>query len=148
MNVRAIKDDAVAAMALGDVRAALGFYRRIAAAEPHDPRWIMKVGESHRALGETASAVAAFRDAALAYKREGFDLKAVAACRVLLQLAPGDPEAKGLIDTLAPRTSLTPRGSFKPPLSSPPTKPPTAPVPTEITPRRRGPRAARAFVRR
>ena len=108
IDVRALKDDAVAAMALGDVRAALGFYQRIAVAEPHDPRWIMKVGESHRTLGETADAVAAFRDAALAYKREGFDLKAVAACRVLLQLAPGDPDAKGLIDTLSPRTSLTP----------------------------------------
>ncbi len=113
-DVRALKDAAIEALARGDARGALDLHARIAALEPHDPRWLMKVGEGHRTLGDTAAAVGAFRDAALAYSREGFDLKAVAACRVLQQLAPDDPEARRLIERFAPRPSLRPNTRAKP----------------------------------
>jgi len=99
------RDEAAAAAARGDKVRALTLYEHLATAEPNEPRWLLKIAELHRAVGHLPEAVEAYRGAAEALAKTGFELKAVAACKVALELRPDDVASKRLLETLLPTTS-------------------------------------------
>lgn len=83
---RHLKDKATAAVAKGKWKKALEVYSEIERIEPLDGMWPRKIGEMWRRLSRDQEAVAAFDRAASLYSKQGFLLKAIAVCQLILEL--------------------------------------------------------------
>ena len=92
------KEEAQAALAKGDLKKALEYYRNHCAEEPEDLRSCVKVGELLERLGRKKEAIQAYRDAAEAYAKDGFLLQAISLNKMVLRI---DPKAKEINDRLA-----------------------------------------------
>lgn len=103
VDVRALKDQAADLAARGLHRQAIQLYEQIALIEPDEPRWLLKIAESYRSMGDVRHAVRTYREASVAFARAGQTLKAIAACRVAIQLRPNDPETELLLQRLQAR---------------------------------------------
>lgn len=68
-------------------------YRKLAAAEKNDPRWLLKIGDLHQKKGDPASAIATYEEVARFYGAQGFHLKAVAVYNTLRDLLLRQPPA-------------------------------------------------------
>lgn len=68
-------------------------YRKLAAAEKNDPRWLLKIGDLHQKKGDPASAIATYEEVARFYGAQGFHLKAVAVYNTLRDLLSRQPPA-------------------------------------------------------
>ena len=69
--------------------------------EPQNPRWPHKLGEMHHKLGSSGEAIAAYVQAGSAYARQGFLLKAIAMCRLILGLDAEHAQAQQLLAQLS-----------------------------------------------
>jgi CRP-like cAMP-binding protein len=121
-DLRKLKDQAAMLVERSKHAAAVGLYRKLAAAEPRDARWPQKMGELQRKLGETAAAVESFAEAARRFAEAGFLVKAIALCRVILEL---NPEHTATQEMLARLSGSGPRPA--PPRRAPATAPTTPP---------------------
>ncbi len=65
-----------------------------------NPRWLHKLGEAHRRAGDTAEAVEAFGAAAERNAEQGHLLKAIAQCKMVLDLDPGHTHIQGMLASL------------------------------------------------
>lgn len=97
-KVRKLKDQAVRHVAHGNFQRALDALQQVLAIEPRDLQSRQKCGDLHRKLGRSDLALEAYQAVAGAYAAEGLLLKAIAVCRVILQI---DPEHKETQETLA-----------------------------------------------
>jgi cAMP-dependent protein kinase regulator len=93
-EARRIKDEAAAFVAKGRWRKALDAYRILERLEPGDGTWPQRAGEMHRRLGEAAAGADALTRAADLYSRQGFLLKAIAVCKMILELDPRRTEVE------------------------------------------------------
>lgn len=72
---------------------AIDEYRKLAAAERNDPRWLLKIGDLQQKKGDPAGAIATYEEVARFYGAQGFHLKAVAVYNTLRDLLLRQPPA-------------------------------------------------------
>ena len=92
-DLRKLKNEALEAAAKGNWRKAAWCYANLEKDEPTDPSWALKLGESLRRLGNHAEAIKALGRAVNAYAKGGIWLKAVAVCKIILSMDPGQARA-------------------------------------------------------
>ena len=66
-------------------------YRKLAAAEKNDPRWLLKIGDTQQKKGDFPSAIASYEEVARFYSAQGFHLKAVAVYNTVRDLLTRQP---------------------------------------------------------
>lgn len=84
----AARDKAEALFAKGMYREALGAYGEIRSCGLKDPRIALRMGDIHRKLGDLGGAVDCYKEAAEGFARLGFTLKAVAVCKMIMNMDP------------------------------------------------------------
>jgi CRP-like cAMP-binding protein len=115
VDLRNLKDQAARAAGTSDYAKAAELYLQIADAEPKDPDWRLRAGDALRRKGDSAGAAEQLQLAASAYARAGFLLKAIAACKAVLQLEPDHTATqKLLIELYAQRDKQQPAGAPAP----------------------------------
>jgi cAMP-dependent protein kinase regulator len=75
-------------IAQGDLEGALAAYQDRAKAAPNEPAWRQKAAELLQKLGRTTEALAEYEAAAELWAKTGAMLRAMALCKVILQLDP------------------------------------------------------------
>jgi CRP-like cAMP-binding protein len=87
-DLRQLKDHALRLLEKGKLDEVLAIYGQLTEAEPREPRWPQKAAELWRKLGQSERAIACFAEAARRLAEEGFLVKAIALCKVILGLNP------------------------------------------------------------
>jgi CRP-like cAMP-binding protein len=87
-EVRKLKDKAANFIAKEKFKKAIKVYESILKLEPNEVTIMLKVGELLRRLGRNADAVAAYSQAAEYYAKDGMLLRAIAVCKVILDIDP------------------------------------------------------------
>ncbi|MBN1210743.1 MAG: cyclic nucleotide-binding domain-containing protein [Myxococcaceae bacterium] len=106
--LRRAKDRGAELLAEGNLEAALVAFREVASAAPNEPTWRQKVAEILQKLGRTQEAIAEYEAAAAAWARTGWLLRALALCKIILQLDPKHTRTQALLANLHAREQ--PRG--------------------------------------
>ncbi len=91
----------------GKYKKALALYVELQDREPKEPRWSRRVGDIHRRLGDTTEAVASYSLAAEVYMSAGFLIKAMAVCKLILQIDPLHKRTRERMATISSQTSRT-----------------------------------------
>lgn len=99
-GISAVRDKAEALFAKGMYREALGAYGEIRSCGLKDPRIPLRMGDIHRKLGDLAGAVDCYKDAAEGFARLGFTLKAVAVCKMIMNLDPSREDVQQRLSEL------------------------------------------------
>jgi CRP-like cAMP-binding protein len=142
-QIRKLREQADKARQSGNTRRALELYHDLCKAEPTEPRWPQQCGELHRKLGQLEESLEHFVAAAQIYKEQGFDVKAVAMCKVVLGLDPLNTLGLNLLEeiTSTPKQGLggaSPQSLSRLQAAPPPqvgSSPPTGPsTPSEPRP--------------
>ena len=110
-KTRKWKDQAAAAMRKGKYDKALTLYRKVVEQDPEDFSCHNNIGYLLRRMKKNAEAVKVFEDLAEAYAERGFLLKAIATCKVVLDI---DPEHKKIQTQLADLYAARSGGAPKP----------------------------------
>lgn len=100
MDVRALKDEAAELFRKGRFSKAAEKYAALAKAEPKDPQHLIKLGDSHRRDGRKEPAIEAYRKAVDDYARSGIVIKAIAACKLILEIDANQRDAQEALATL------------------------------------------------
>jgi cAMP-dependent protein kinase regulator len=121
-DLRKLQNDAVAAISAGDLASAIGCYVALEKAAPGEGTWSLRLGECLRKLGREAEAVGALTRALTAYARRGMRNKAVAVCKLILEIDPRNPRMPSVLAWLTDprRAEATPEPEPAPP---PPSEP-------------------------
>lgn len=91
---RTIKDEVALARDKGKLRQALKGYLELEQIEPDDGEWSRRAAEMYRRLNEDHMAITALERAVDKYVRAGFLVKAIAACKMILQIDPSHSEIR------------------------------------------------------
>ncbi len=162
VDPRKLKDEAAEAVSKGKWRAALERYLALERLEPRDGSWPQRAGEMSRRLGRGDDAITLLDRAADVFAHGGFLLKAIAVCKIILEidnehtqtqaklaqfyaargLVPPAPRTPGLVPTAMPAASARPAkvitGSV-PAIPQPAKAAPAAPPAKAVPPARRAP---------
>jgi CRP-like cAMP-binding protein len=87
-NIRALKDRAVELMGKRRFDKAAQAYAQLCELDPKDAVLKHRLGDALRAAGKPQAAVTAYRHAADGYGADGLLLKAIAVCKVILEIDP------------------------------------------------------------
>jgi cAMP-dependent protein kinase regulator len=133
-TLREHKDRAAQLFASGRLEEALAEYQYVVRAAPEDLASRQKVAELLQRLGRKKEAVDTYESVAIAWARQGWLLRAIALCKVILQFEPGHGRTQRMLAELyARRMAPTPRLTPAPvPVAS---APPPEPVAPESLPR-------------
>lgn len=85
-KIRKLKDEAAKFLAKGRVDKALEVYAKVLEADPRDLQARLKCGDLYRRLGKDAEAIQSYHQVAEAYAQEGLLLKAIAVCKLILEI--------------------------------------------------------------
>ncbi|MBK8013962.1 MAG: cyclic nucleotide-binding domain-containing protein [Deltaproteobacteria bacterium] len=123
------KDRASKAYAEGRLNEAIEIYREIIADEPNEIGAQLKIGDIERRCGRRKEAVAAYRTVAVAYATDGFLLKAIAICKMILQIDDRHNDTQNMLAELyaARRTPTAALPGFDREALVPPSKTPSSP---------------------
>jgi CRP-like cAMP-binding protein len=102
-KTRKLKEEAARLIARGKLEDACDCYEQIVKAEPRDLTARQKVAELYGRLGRTAEAVRAYQSVAGSYAADGLLLKAIAVCKMILQLDPSHTETQSVLASLTTR---------------------------------------------
>lgn len=86
MNPRELKDIATDHFRKGRFAKAADAYLALSKAEPQEPQHFIKLGDSYRRDGRKEQAVEAYRGAVNLYANRGVVIKAIAACKLILEI--------------------------------------------------------------
>jgi pilus assembly protein FimV len=86
---------------------ALAEYQKLLKLDPKDAKLRLEVGDAHRRWGQTQEACETYQRVAMQYMAEGFDARAVAVFKQILNLAPDRFEAYEPLAELYERMGLT-----------------------------------------
>ncbi|MFH2010619.1 MAG: cyclic nucleotide-binding domain-containing protein [bacterium] len=87
-KIRKLRDKAEKLRQGGNVKKAIEIYHELCSRDPEEPRWPHLAGEAHKRLGQIDDAVKYFTKAAALYGKNGWHVKCVALCKVLLAMDP------------------------------------------------------------
>jgi cAMP-dependent protein kinase regulator len=112
-TLREHKDNAAQLFASGRLEEALAEYQQVVRAAPEDLASRQKVAELLQRLGRKKEAVDTYESVAIAWARQGWLLRAIALCKVILQFEPSHGRTQQMLvelyaRRLAPRPRLTP----------------------------------------
>jgi CRP-like cAMP-binding protein len=132
VDARKLKDDAAAFVAKGKWRKALEPYLALEKLEPKDGAWPQRAGDMHRRLGDVPAAVAALTRAADTFSAQGFLLKAVAVCKMILEVDPTQHAVEARLASLHAARGFKPQGprraQFMGAVAEPEAEPASAPL--------------------
>jgi len=94
METRQLKDDASSAFRKGKFGRAAELYAQLTVLEPRDNQHLIKMGDAHRRDGNRVAAVDAYRKAVDGYATDGVVIKAIAACKLILEIEPEHRDAQ------------------------------------------------------
>lgn len=139
-TLREHKDTAAQLFAEGRLEEALAEYQHVAKSAPEDLASRQKVAELLQRLGRKKEAVDTYETVAIAWARQGWLLRAIALCKVILQFDPGHGRTQQMLAELysrrlAPRPRLTPAPVVAPPVAAPAHARSVEPVAPESPPR-------------
>lgn len=92
-DARQLRSEASEAAASGKYKRALSAYLELEQLEPRDAQWSKRAAETYRRLGKEREAIAAYTRAADRYAQGGFLVQAIAVCKLIVQIDPGNDEA-------------------------------------------------------
>lgn len=102
-ELRRAKDEGTELLLRGRLEEALAAFKEVVKAAPHEPLHRQKVAEILQRLGRTQEAIAEFEAAAEGWARTGWQLRAMALCKVILQLDPRHTRTQALLASLHSR---------------------------------------------
>jgi CRP-like cAMP-binding protein len=97
---RIIKDEVAAARDKGKIKQALKGYLELEQIEPEDGEWSRRAAEMYRRLNQDNLAIQALERSVDKYVRAGFLVKAIAACKMILQIDPSHSEIRERLTAL------------------------------------------------
>lgn len=106
VDLRKLKDDAAKAVRGGDPARALPLYLALEKHEPREGSWSQRVAETCRRLGRTQDEIAALGRAVDRHVASGFLLRAIAACRQILERDPGHRDTQQRLAALCAERGL------------------------------------------
>ena len=112
-DLRKLKDRAAELAAKGKVEKAAEILREVLEAEPRDVSSRQKLGDLLRRAGQIHDAMAAYREAADRFARDGLLVKAIALSKTILELDPGHLETQASLADLYARRAGPPSGGTK-----------------------------------
>jgi len=112
-DLRKLKDRAAELAAKGKVEKAAEILREVLEAEPRDVSSRQKLGDLLRRAGQIHDAMAAYREAADRFARDGLLVKAIALSKTILEIDPGHLETQASLADLYARRAGPPSGSTK-----------------------------------
>lgn len=92
-DVRTLREEAAEATASGKYKRALAAYLELERLEPRDAQWSKRAAETYRRLGKDKDAIGAYTRSADRYAQSGFLVQAIAVCKLILQIEPGNDDA-------------------------------------------------------
>ncbi len=107
-------------------------YQLLFKEEPSNPRWPQKAGEEYRTIGQKDKAIATFQAAAKLYAHQGFTLKAMTLCKLVLDLDKNNQAAQQMLAGFSAVTASAPPPPAPPPQPAPPPGPPELFEPPEL----------------
>jgi CRP-like cAMP-binding protein len=123
-DLRGLKDRAAELAAKGKVEKAAEILREVLDAEPRDVSSRQKLGDLLRRAGRVEDAVAAYREVADRYARDGLLIKAIALSKTILEIDPGHLATQAtLADLYARRDGPAPGGAPPAAVRGPPPAP-------------------------
>lgn len=96
-TLRERKDKAAHLFASGALEAALAEYQALTREAPDDLASAQKVGDLLQRLGRKREAISAYESVAAGWARQGWLLRAIALCKVILQLEPGHGKTQRML---------------------------------------------------
>jgi cAMP-dependent protein kinase regulator len=117
--VRQRKDKAAELLASGEVEAALSEYQKAVEEVPEDLTSRRKVAELFQCLGRRKEALLTYETLADAWARRGWLLRAVALCKIILQIEPRHERTQRLLAELYSRRPNPPPLPAPAPVSAP-----------------------------
>jgi len=115
---RKLKDEAQEAVTKGKWKKALEAYLALEKLEPKDGTWPQRAGEMNRRLNKKEDAVAALSRAAEVFSANGFLLKAIAVCKLVLDVDAGHTETQSRLAALHAQRNVGPGLVTAPPGSA------------------------------
>src|SRR5512140_2187904 len=101
--LREAKDRGAEMLAAGHLEAALAAFREVVKAAPQERACRQKVAEILQRMGKKSEAIAEYQATAEAWARAGWQLRAIALCKVILQLEPGHTRTQAFLADLHAR---------------------------------------------
>jgi len=128
-KLRKLKDEAAQLFQKGKLEKALDVYKEVLAADPNDLTAQLKCGDLLRKLSRNDEAIAAYTKVAETYANDGLLLKAIAGCKLILEIDAQHTATQAMLaDLYAKKTG---RSAQAMPASLPVTPPP-APKPPPL----------------
>lgn len=118
-----VKDKAEGLFSAGKFTEALATYDKIAEYGERDPRVYLRMGDIARKIGDDAVAIERYKAAAESFIKLGFVIKAIAVCKVILNI---DPSRQEIHERLAQLHGARP-GAAAPKMEQATPEPPSAP---------------------
>jgi EAL domain-containing protein (putative c-di-GMP-specific phosphodiesterase class I)/CRP-like cAMP-binding protein len=123
---RKLQDDAARAAADGDWVTAARLYALLEKGTPHEGAWPLRLAESQRKLGQNGEAEAALTRALKVFVRQHKRNKAVAVCRLMLEINPRNPQVAPVLEWLDRQHDEEPEPAAEPAAAPAPAEPPRA----------------------
>ncbi|HYH99685.1 cyclic nucleotide-binding domain-containing protein [Hyalangium sp.] len=128
--IREAKDRGAELLAKGKLEEALSAFQELVKLAPQEPAHRQKVAEVLQRMGRKPEAIAEYTAAAEAWARTGWLMRAIALCKLILQLDTGHSRTQALLaDFYARRANTRPSGDEAPPAAALSTRPTLAPSP-------------------
>jgi CRP-like cAMP-binding protein len=102
-DLREAKDRGAQMLAKGNLEEALAAFRMVLKAAPQELAYRQKVAEVLLRMGRKPEAIAEYQATAESWARTGWLLRAIALCKVILQLEPGHTRTQALLADLYAR---------------------------------------------
>lgn len=120
LEIQTLRDQAWGHTEQGRPARAVSCLERLEQLDPDNAEWSRRLADCHRRNGAPAAEVAALGRAAGKYARAGFELKAIAMCKLVLARRPDDREMLQELARLHGKTSAAPPARATPaPVSVP-----------------------------
>jgi CRP-like cAMP-binding protein len=113
-EARELKDEAARHFARGRFHEAAAIYAELCAGEPNELQLRVRLGDALVKVGDKDAAVAAYRVAAESYAREGFLPRAIAVCKLILEVEPDHRATQVALAQLYARRASRPSSALKP----------------------------------
>ncbi|MBI5971073.1 MAG: cyclic nucleotide-binding domain-containing protein [Deltaproteobacteria bacterium] len=102
-TVSAAKNSAEDFFSKGKFQEAFSAYEKIKPYGEKDPRIFMRLGDIARKTGDDAAAIGYYKDTVRAYIKQGFAIKAIAVCKMIIGIDPSQKEIEKKIADMCAR---------------------------------------------